>query len=162
MDPQDYAARTDYRPPSAWYQRANRLGVLLGRLGLVPRDVVVLKVRGRRSGRPRRTPVLRTPHAGAEHLVALAGESQWVRNVRAASGEAVLRRRGARPVRLVEVPVGERAPVLAAYLARARQRSGPDAAAAQARHYFGVEPGASVDDLAAIAGHYPVFRVEDR
>jgi hypothetical protein len=26
LNPQDYGARAEYRPPAAWYQRLNRLG----------------------------------------------------------------------------------------------------------------------------------------
>lgn len=159
MDPQSYAQRTAYRPPAAWYQRLNRLGVVLTRLGLAPRDAVTLEVRGRTTGRLRRIPILRTLYAGHDHLVALAGESQWVRNVRAASGEAVIRRRGSHRVHLEELPPNQRAEVIAAYLRRGRERGGADAAAAQARFYFGLEPDASIEDMRAIAPFYPVFRV---
>lgn len=160
MNPQDYSRRTIYRPPAGWYRRVNNsLGVLLTSLGLAPRDAVTLEVRGRRSGRPRRTPVLRTRYQGADYLVALAGESGWVRNVRAAAGGAVLRRHGGRRVRLVEVPVEERPPVIAQYLRRAAERGGAEAAAKQARHYFGVDPDPTPEQLRAVAGYYPVFRV---
>jgi hypothetical protein len=30
MKPQDYSARTAYRPPAVWYRRLNWLGVLPG------------------------------------------------------------------------------------------------------------------------------------
>ena len=30
----------------------------------------------------------------------------------------------------------------------------------EARHYFGIEPDAALKEFAAIAAHYPVFRVE--
>ena len=83
MKPQDYSARTAYRPPAAWYRRTNGLGVLLTSAGLAPRDAVTLQVRGRTSGKARRVPILRTRYEGEDYLVALAGESQWVRNVRA-------------------------------------------------------------------------------
>jgi len=92
MNPQDYSSRTRYRPPAAWYRRINNgLCVLLTSLGLATRDAVTLEVRGRRSGKRRRTPILRIPHQGGDYLVALAGESEWVRNVRAAGGRAVIR-----------------------------------------------------------------------
>lgn len=116
MGPQEYSTCTTYRPPKAWYRRLNRLGVVLTSLGLAPRDAVTLEVRGRRSGKVRRTPVLRTRHNGADHLVALAGESQWVRNVRAAGGHAVIRRRRAHHVRLEELGPAERGDIIAAYL----------------------------------------------
>lgn len=73
--PQDYSARTAYRPPSGWYRWLNnRLGVALTSLGLAPHDTITLEVRGRRSGRIRRTPIVRTRHDGGDYLVALAGE----------------------------------------------------------------------------------------
>jgi deazaflavin-dependent oxidoreductase (nitroreductase family) len=112
VDPQDYSHRTTYQPPAAWYRRLNWLGVPLTSLGLAPRDAVTLQVRGRRSGKPRRTPILRTPYRGQDYLVALAGESQWVRNVRAAAGQAVLRRRTAHRVHLQELPPEERPEVI--------------------------------------------------
>jgi deazaflavin-dependent oxidoreductase (nitroreductase family) len=159
MHPQEYSHRTGYRPPAAWYRRLNWLGVVLTSLGLAPRDAVTLQVRGRRSGKPRRTPILRTPYRGQDYLVALAGESQWVRNVRAAGGQAILRRRAAHRVQLQELPPEQRPEVIAEYLRRGRQRSGAKAAAKQARSYFGLHPDASVAEIRAVADYYPVFRV---
>jgi deazaflavin-dependent oxidoreductase (nitroreductase family) len=159
VNPQDYSHRTGYRPPAAWCQRLNWLGVPLTSLGLAPRDAVTLQVPGRKSGKPRRTPILRTPYRGQDYLVALAGESQWVRNVRAAAGQAVLRRRTAHRVRLQELPPEQRPEVIGEYLRRGRQRSGAKAAAKQARYYFGLSPDASVAEIRAVADYYPVFRV---
>jgi deazaflavin-dependent oxidoreductase (nitroreductase family) len=159
VDPQDFSARTEYRPPAGWYRRLGRFGALLTSLGLAPRDAVTLEVAGRKSGRVRRTPILVTRHRDGDYLVSLAGESQWVRNVRAAGGEAVIRRRGRREVRLEEVAADDRAAIIAAYLDAGRERSGGKAHAGQARFYFGLEPDPSIDDIAAIAGYYPVFRV---
>ena len=95
-----------------------------------------------------------------EYLVSLAGESEWARNVRAAGGRAVLRRRGDRPVCLVELPPEERAPVLAAYIDREGKASAK-AAARTARYYFGLPPEPSPEQIVAVAGFYPVFRVEE-
>jgi hypothetical protein len=110
-------------------------------------------------GRLRRTPVLRNPHSGDDYLVALAGESEWIRNVRAAGGRAVIRRRKAYPIRLVEVPVEERPPINSAYLRRGAEQSGSQAAAKQARFYFGLGLDPSLEEIRAIAHRYPVFRV---
>jgi glyoxylase-like metal-dependent hydrolase (beta-lactamase superfamily II) len=161
LHPQDYSGEKSYRSPAGWYRRLNPIGVPLTTWGLAPRDAVTLEVRGRRTGRPRRIPILVTRHGGADHLVALAGESQWVRNVRAAGGEAALRRRGTRWVRLEELPVAQRAPVLAAYLEAGRRRSGEAAAREQAKWYFGVDGPATPERLAELAPRYPVFRVLD-
>jgi deazaflavin-dependent oxidoreductase (nitroreductase family) len=161
MHPQDYSARTAYRRPAAWYLRGQGLGVWMTSHGLAPRGAVTLEVKGRRSGKPRRTPVLLIRSGGDRYLLSLAGESEWVRNLRAAAGRAILRRRGARTVRLVELPVEERPPVIAAYIDR-EGRASAKAAARTARYYFGLDPAPSPEEIAAVAGFYPVFRVEER
>lgn len=160
MKPQDYGSRTEYRPPAAWYQRLNRVGARVVGLGLAPRNVVTLEVPGRRSGKMQRIPIVITPYEGIDYLVSLAGESQWVRNVRAAEGQAALRRARIRPVTLTEIEASERSPVIAEYLRQGRQRSGDEAAVDQARFYFGLEADATRADIEAIAVHYPVFRID--
>lgn len=98
---------------------------------------------------------------GQRFLVALAGESEWVRNVRAANGQVVLRDHGQRyAARLTEVPVAERAEIIWAYVHRPSPRGRPMVRAGEARHYFGIEPDASLPEIAAVAENYPVFRVD--
>jgi hypothetical protein len=160
MKPQDYGSRTAYRPPAAWYRKANHLGAWLVGSGLAPRGVMALWVRGRVSGGVQRTPVVVTPFGGSDHIVSLAGESQWVRNVRAADGKADLKRGRKREVHLTEISVSERPPIIAEYLRQGRARSGEKAGDDQARFYFGLEPDPSLEEIEAIADHYPVFRVE--
>jgi deazaflavin-dependent oxidoreductase (nitroreductase family) len=157
--PVDYSRRTRYRPPPAAYLRAQWLGPLLAGLGLVPRYVVILEVAGRRSGLIRRTTLVQVRHEGEHYVVALAGESEWVRNVRAAGGRVVLARRHRRAATLVEVPPADRAPVLRAYLLRAGRRFGTPAVTSEARYYFGVSAHPSLAELASVADHYPGFRV---
>ena len=98
-------------------------------------------------------------HDGGDYLVALAGESQWVRNARAAGGHAVIRRRRARRVRLDELAPDDRGEIIAAYLDAGRRRGGAKTGDQQARYYFGLDPHPSQDDIDAIAGYYPVFRI---
>jgi deazaflavin-dependent oxidoreductase (nitroreductase family) len=160
VHPQDYSRRIAYRRPAEWYRRiSNRLGVLLTSLGLAPRHAVTLTVRGRKSGQPRRIPILVTPYLGNDYLVALAGEAEWVRNVRAAHGRAEIRRRIARPVQLTEIPVDERPAIIAEYLRRGAARGGAEAAAQQARYYFGLNINPSLQEIRAVAEYYPVFRI---
>jgi hypothetical protein len=59
----------------------------------------------------------------------------------------------------VDPGLEERPEVIGEYLGRGRQRSGAKAAAKQARSYFGLHPDASVEEIRAVAGYYPVFRV---
>lgn len=159
MKPQDYSERARYRPPASWYRRLNWLGVLITSLGLGPRDAVTLEVRGRRTGKLRRIPILRTRHAGEDYLLALAGESQWVRNVRAANGDAAIRHRKKRGVRLIEVPPEERPEIIAEYLRAGSERGGKEARDRQARYYFGLDAGYSLSDIRDVVDFYPVFRV---
>jgi hypothetical protein len=82
----------------------------------------------------------------------LGEDVQWVRNVRAAGGRAVLRSGGRENVRLEEVPVAERAPILKAYLNRAPG----------ARPHVPVQKDAPLVEFEKIASAFPVFRVAAR
>lgn len=157
LQPQ-YTGREAYRPPPRWYVRLQPIGFAATALGLSPRDVAVLEVPGRRSGRVRRTTVVVVEHRRARYVVALAGESEWVRNVRASGGRALLRRRERRAVTLAEVPAAERAPVLRAYLLRGGRRAGTPPVTRDAQNIFGVAD-ADETELATVAPRYPVFRV---
>ena len=156
----DYSARTRYRPPPPLYQRLQkRLGPSLVSLGIGPKQVVVLEVPGRRSGVIRRNALVKTSHGGNDYLVALAGESEWVRNVRAADGQVVIGRRQRRAVRLEEVRPTERPPILRAYLLRWDRQPNSPAVQREARLFFGVSGDPSTEELAAVAEFYPVFRI---
>ena len=107
----------------------------------------------------RRITLVRVARDGGHYLVALAGESEWVRNVRAAGGRVVLGRRHRHAARLAEVPENERAPVIQAYLLRAGRRAGSRAVTNEARYYFGLSAGPSLEEIGRITKHYPVFRI---
>jgi hypothetical protein len=64
-------------------------------------------------------------------------------------------------VSLEEVPVPERAPILLAYLRGADRGGTPRVNTATATHYFGLGPDPDIAELAAIADHYPAFRIHD-
>jgi deazaflavin-dependent oxidoreductase (nitroreductase family) len=111
----------------------------------------VIEVRGRTSGKIRSTPVVVSAVNGSRYLVSMLGpESEWVKNVIAADGMAVLRHGRREHVHLVEVPPSERAPVLREYVRIARS----------GRQHLPVGPGRPLSEFAAIADRYPVFRIE--
>lgn len=58
--------------------------LLVGRLGLPVPRLRLLRVHGRKTGRLRSTPVLVLRQGGRRYLVAPRGETDWVRNLRAA------------------------------------------------------------------------------
>jgi deazaflavin-dependent oxidoreductase (nitroreductase family) len=96
--------------------------------------VVTLEVPGRRSGVLRKTNLVLLEHGGERYLVALAGESEWVRNVRAAGGRVMLGRRRRRcAATLVEVPARDRAPLVRAYMLRGGRRPESPRVAREAR-----------------------------
>jgi deazaflavin-dependent oxidoreductase (nitroreductase family) len=151
-----YAERRPYRAPSRLRRGVNRFVAWLAGTGLTPANTVRLEVPGRRTGRPCAFALTTATWQGQRYLVSLAGESEWVRNLRAAPASAVIRHGRRLPVRVEEVPVADRAPVLGAYLTRRALTKSP---AAAARDYFGTGPRPSRAELERIAGHYPVFRI---
>jgi F420H(2)-dependent quinone reductase len=103
------------RPP--WLQR-HLEPLLMSRIPGQPS----LRVRGRTSGRIRTIPVRPVEVGASRYLVALLGDTNWARNLRA-SGTAQLVDSGtARWVRAVEVSGDERAAAVAEYLATSRYR----------------------------------------
>ena len=81
--------------------------------GILPRRAAALEIRGRRTGRVISFPVVITDLDGERYLVSmLGGEVNWVRNLRAAGGSAVLRHGRREYVRLEEVDTARRAPIL--------------------------------------------------
>jgi deazaflavin-dependent oxidoreductase (nitroreductase family) len=132
-----------YQRP-AWFTRKvfNPLAMATGISGTCR-----LVTPGRRSGEPKQVPVIPVEHEGARYIVSTRGDSDWVRNARG-SGTVELRcrRGGSGRFRAVEVPVEQRAPIIAAYRARAGRevevywRRRPDAAD---HPTFRLEPAAS-------------------
>lgn len=141
------------RRPHALARALNRSQAALAARGIGPERVVALEVRGRRSGRTVVLPVVVVEHHGEHYLVSMLGEdTNWVRNVRAAGGDVVLRHRGAEEVHLEEVPADRRAKILRRYV---------DLAPA-ARAHVGLNPRAPLADFERIAPGYPVFRITAR
>ena len=130
-------------PPPAWMVRLN-VGML--RRGLRIGSQQLLSVRGRTTGGLRSTPVSIATLDGSRYIVAAFEKAAWVSNVRAAGSGTLKRGATQEVVRLVEVPVAERAPVLRAFLEQVRGGV----------QFFG---SADPDVVAAQAERYPVFRV---
>lgn len=141
-----------YRKPG-WFTRVvfNRVVLGLTRLGISIWGARILRVRGRSTGEWRSVPVNVLAFEGDTYLVAPRGETQWVRNLRAArEGELVVGRRADR-FEAAEVPDDEKEPILRAYLKRWRAEVG--------MFFDGVGPTSSSEELARIAPRHPVFRV---
>jgi deazaflavin-dependent oxidoreductase (nitroreductase family) len=137
--------------PGRLAQVANRLSARQFSAGVLsPQRAVTLEVRGRRSGQVVSLPLVVTELGGERYLVSMLGSKvNWVRNVRAAGGQAVLCRGGRQAVRLEEVDPRERAPILRRYLA----------VAPGARAHLPVDRHAPLQEFERIADRYPVFRI---
>ena len=136
-----------------WFTRNvfNRIVSAATSAGLSVWGSRVLVVRGRTSGTLRQTPVNLLTLDGVRYLVAPRGETQWVRNLRAA-GEGSLRLgRRSEAFHAVEVADTDKVPVLRAYLKRWKAEVGI--------FFDGVGPQASDAELLEIAPKHPVFRI---
>lgn len=127
---------TTYLKPGFFVSRI--VNPLLMKLRLVP----TLAVRGRTSGEWRTVPVNVLEMDGARYLVAPRGDTQWVRNLRAA-GTGELRIKGrTEAFSATEVADPDQQPIIDAYLAR-----------------WGSQVKSQFADLPDAKDH-PVFRIE--
>lgn len=93
----------------------NKVMIWLQRRGRVVGTIRVLTVAGRKSGKPRTTPVSPLTVEGQEYVIGGYVQGDWVQNVRAA-GEGILAKgREQRRVKLIELPEAERVPVMRAF-----------------------------------------------
>ena len=76
-----------------------------------------LTVVGRSTGRPHAVPVIPVQIGECRYLVSPYGEADWVRNLRAAGGGELQGRGTTQRLAAREVPVADRAAVIAAYRA---------------------------------------------
>ncbi|BBG04162.1 MULTISPECIES: hypothetical protein [Pseudonocardia] len=140
----------NYRAPGIVHRRLLNplLGTLAGR-GVLPGGTAVLVVPGRISGRIRRIPLTPFTSDGRRYLISPRGETDWVRNLRAAGGHGALRAGATERIRATELAPGAAVPVLQAYL-RELGRA--------ARMFFDdLTPDSSAAEVAAAAHRHPIF-----
>ncbi len=134
-----------------WITRIiNRGWAMIHSSGIAPNWLLTLEVIGRKSGKTISLPVAVALMDGERYLVSMLGnEAQWVLNVRAADGKAHIRAGKRTEVRLEEVPVDQRAPIIKKYLQ----------IAPGARPHIPVNKDMPIESFVAIADAYPVFRI---
>jgi len=129
----------------------NPIVAALTRAGLSIWGSRELRVRGRKSGEWRTTPVNLLTYEEDRYLVAPRGETQWVRNLRVAGDGELRVGRRTEPFRATEIADEEKPPILRAYLKRWKAEVGV---------FFGGVSGESSDvELRGIAPDHPVFRI---
>lgn len=129
----------------------NRGRATLYAWGICPNYLVTLEVVGRKSGESIDFPLVLTVMEGERYLVSMLGKDMdWICNIKAAGSRAMLRHGISEKVRLEEVAVEQRAPILKAYLQRAPE----------ARPHIPVSKDAPIAEFEKIAAQFPVFRLQ--
>jgi len=144
---------TAFVKPSAVEALFNRtFGFLVG-LGIGPKFIYLLQVRGRKTGKIYSAPVNMMDLGGKLYLVAPRGRANWVRNAEAAR-EVTLKRGASRQrYALGPIPDDQKPPLLKEYL---------DRYASAVRKFFPVPPGSPVEAFRGIAANYPVFELSQK
>ena len=142
-----------YQAPG-WFTRNvfNRVVALLTRAGVSVMGSREVRVRGRKSGEWRSTPVNLLTIDGQQYLVAPRGHTQWVANLRAATtGELRVGRR-VEQFRATEIADADKPEILREDLRKWKFEVGV--------FFGGVDAKSSVDELLRIAPDHPVFAIE--
>jgi deazaflavin-dependent oxidoreductase (nitroreductase family) len=147
------ADEQSYQEPG-WFTRNvfNKVVAGLTKAGISVAGSRVLEVKGRKTGEWRRTPVNLLDFEGDRYLVAPRGNTQWVRNMRAAGGGRLALGRKTEDFKATEIPPEQAAPLLRAYLTKWKWEVGA--------FFDGVGPDASDDELRRIAPDHPVFKLD--
>jgi deazaflavin-dependent oxidoreductase (nitroreductase family) len=119
------------------------------RRGLGPPGIWLLTTRGRKSGRPRTTPVSLVDMDGTRYLVSPYGTPAWVHNARAAGEVTLQRGKHKEPHRIEELEPEQAAPVLKRYIQDQRV----------VRPWFDAKPDDPVGAFVGEAPRHPVFRL---
>jgi deazaflavin-dependent oxidoreductase (nitroreductase family) len=140
--------------PPRWLKPMNRFMMAVQKLGLHTGPAYVLTVPGRKSGKPRSTPMTPFEYDGGLYTVAGYPGADWARNAKAAGAGTLSRGRRSRQVRIVELGAEEAKPVLRAFPEQVpvgvmfAKRSGL------------VQQG-TPDEFEALAGTLAVFRFDE-
>jgi deazaflavin-dependent oxidoreductase (nitroreductase family) len=139
-----------------WLKQVNRLLIVLLRLG-VPisrqESPVVLTAPGRKTGKPRSTPITPMVVDGRRYVVNAYPGADWVGNVRAAEHVTLTQGRRSELVRMVELGQDDARPILREFPAQV-----PTGVDLMKR--AGVLQAGTPDELEGMAGRLVVFRIE--
>lgn len=134
--------------------RFNKVVVALQKVGIAFGPMQLLTVPGRKSGQPRTAPIAVVPIEGQRYIIQAYPRAAWVANARSAETVTLSRGRRFSTVRLVELPVEQRRPLLREHIANSPAR------VAQLFVTSGLAAAATPDAIAAAADRIAVFRVQ--
>jgi deazaflavin-dependent oxidoreductase (nitroreductase family) len=132
----------------------NKVIVGLQKVGIVFGPMQLITAPGRKSGQPRTAPVAVITIEGLRYVFQAYPKAAWVANVRAADTVTLARGRTSGTVRLTELPVEQRRPLLRELVATSPASVGKRFAT------NGLAESASPDSVAAAAERIAVFRVD--
>jgi deazaflavin-dependent oxidoreductase (nitroreductase family) len=139
--------------PPRWLKRMNKVVVAMQRLGVPAGPSMVLTVPGRKSGKPRSTPMTPFDHDGGLYTVAGYPGADWAANARAAGVGTLTRGGRSRQIRIVELPADESRPVLRAFAVKVPVGVG-------FAKRSGLVADGTPDEFEALAGRLAVFRFD--
>ena|ERR1700733_5844597 len=142
--------------PPRWLKPMNKVYMFMLRLGLPvsgKEGPVVLTVPGRKSGRPRSTPITPMYADGKRYVVAGFPGADWEKNVRAADTATLTSGRKSETVRMVELPADEARPLLLQFPTLV-----PTGVSFMKRS--GLVTDGTPTEFAALAGRCAVFRFD--
>lgn len=138
-----------YDPPNAAEKLATTLIRRLAETGVSIAGTRALAVRGRKTGKSRSVVINLLSVDGADYVVAPRGNTDWVRNIRAAGEVELGPRWHRRPARVTEVSDDDKPALLRRYLQKWYwQVKG---------HTAGLTPDSSDAELRSAAPSIPVF-----
>jgi deazaflavin-dependent oxidoreductase (nitroreductase family) len=144
---------SELRPPR-YLKGMNRLMIAIHKLGIPTGPAMVLTVPGRKSGKPRSTPMTPFNFDGGLYVVAGYPGADWAANARAAGSGTLRRGRRSRQVRIVELTAAQARPVLRVY-------PGQVPVGVTFAKSSGMVVDGTPDEFEALADRIAVFRFDD-
>lgn len=143
---------SEFQPPR-YLKPMNKFMMAVQKLGIPTGPAMVLTVPGRKTGKPRSTPMTPFEHNGGLYVVAGYPGADWASNARAAGAGTLSRGRTSRPVRIIELSAAQAGPVLRSFAQKVPVGVGFAKRA-------GLVRDGTPDEFAALAGQLTVFRFD--
>jgi deazaflavin-dependent oxidoreductase (nitroreductase family) len=142
------------RPPW-WLKYVNKIMIGIQKLGVSmgEKGPMILVVPGRKSGKPRSTPITPMVVEGKRYVLGGLPGSDWAANLRAAGAAELKRGKNTERVSVVELPPDEARPLLRLFPVEVPTGVGFMKKA-------GLVTGPDPDEYEALAGRCPVFRFD--
>jgi len=143
---------SDPRPPR-YLKPMNKVLMAVQKLGVPTGPAMVLTVPGRKSGKPRSSPMTPFQVDGDLYVVAGYPGADWAANARAAGTGTLSKGRRSRPVQIVELTAAQARPILRAFPVEVP-------VGVSFAKSSGMVVDGTPDEFEALAGRLAVFRFD--